>query len=197
LDPALQAILGRKSAFGQALSSLCDVGGSASSALAIPGTTAVSLSGAPIGGTGGASGAGALGAIGAYALPALSVLTLGAALNGTGLFGQGSFDDRDRDAMIAQLGLGQYGYQYSTDQLEAMIDGGQIPQMADGGIVHAQPGGGLFRLGEGRFDEMVTPLDPRDMRDDDGRIELNIDGERFWTVMLPRMRGGLRKFKLA
>jgi hypothetical protein len=208
LDPALDAILGQKSAFGHAISSLFDVSGSsASSALSIPGTTAVNLSGAPIGGGGAGVGAGLLAAaesagLGAAAAGAGYLLgkmgtMLVQGISETGWLGLGSSDERDRDALIAQLGLGQYGYQYSTDQLEAMVNSGQIPQMADGGIVHAQPGGGLFRLGEGRFDEMVTPLDPRDINEDGDKLELIIDGERFWTIMLPRMRGGLRRYQLA
>jgi hypothetical protein len=198
LDPALNAILGRQSAFGSALSNLFHIpaAASASSALSIPGTTAVTLSGAPIGG-GSSAISSAVSGIAADAAIFGAIWAGVGALSGTGMFGENSFDSRDRDAMIAQLGLGQYGYQYSTDQLQAMIDSGQVPAMADGGIVHAQPGGGLFRLGEGRFDEMVTPLDPRDIDEDGERLELQIDGERFWTIMLPRMRGGLRRYKLA
>jgi hypothetical protein len=162
LDPALNAILGRQSAFGSALNNLFHIpaGASASSALSIPGTTAVGLNGAPIGG-GTAGGGSALGSalttIGAYAGPALAVLEFGNLLNDTGLLGQNSFDSRDRDAMIAQLGLGQYGYQYSTDQLEAMLASGQYPQMATGGLVKAQPGGTTVTLAEAGEDEFVVP----------------------------------------
>jgi hypothetical protein len=89
--------------------------------------------------------------------PAYAVLEFGNLLNGTGLFGQNSFDERDRDAMIAQLGLGQYGYQYSTDQLQTMIDSGQVPQMAAGGLVRARPGGTTVTLAEAGEDEFVVP----------------------------------------
>lgn len=184
LDPMLAKIIGSQSAFGHAINGLF-TGAGPSGSNVVPSGVGTVLHGLTAPGTtttagGGSAFGSALGTVGAYAGPALAVLTLGAALNGTGLLGQGSFDDRDRDAMIAQLGLGQYGYQYSTDQLEAMINSGQIPQMADGGIVHAQPGGGLFRLGEGRFDEMVTPLDPRDMQDPDDRpIRIYLDGREI------------------
>lgn len=37
---------------------------------------------------------------------------------------------------------------------------GEIPRLAGGGLIKARSGGGLFNIGEGRYDEMVVPLSP-------------------------------------
>lgn len=36
-----------------------------------------------------------------------------------------------------------------------------IPRLAEGGIISARPGGGLYNIGEGRYDEAVVPLDKK------------------------------------
>lgn len=38
-----------------------------------------------------------------------------------------------------------------------------IPKLAKGALIEAAPGGGLFNIGEGRYDEMVVPLSPENM----------------------------------
>ena len=108
-------------------------------------------------------------------------------------------------AQAAQMtGIGQEIYKRMLPAMADTLMGGlfketsgQIPQMADGGIVHAQPGGGLFRLGEGRFDEMVTPLDPRGMSHDQTTFILEMDGQRVARATIPHFPGELRRLRLA
>ncbi|MET0716414.1 MAG: tape measure protein [Mycetocola sp.] len=38
-----------------------------------------------------------------------------------------------------------------------------IPRLADGALIEATKGGGLFNIGEGRYDEMVVPLSPKNL----------------------------------
>jgi hypothetical protein len=184
LDPALEAILGRQSAFGKAISGL--FGGVASGAGQAAGAAGAAGTVGTAGTTGAGVGAGLLAAaesagVGAAAAGAGYLLAkmgsmLVEGIAGTGLLGTGSYAENtiyDIDP------TDQYAYQrqgLSQAEIDNLIANG-VPAMADGGVVSARPGGGLFRLGEGRFDEMVTPLDPRDLRDDDDRpIRIYLDG---------------------
>jgi hypothetical protein len=205
LDPMLAKIIGSQSAFGQAISGLF-TGASAGGGSIVPSGTGTVLHGLTAPGTT-TTAAGGTNAVGTflsnYVAPAYAVLEFGNLLNGTGLFGQNSFDSRDRDAMIAQLGLGQYGYQYSTDQLQAMIDSGQIPSMATGGYVPARQGGTLARLAEAGEGEFVVPESKM------GGVTINVTIQagasvvderslrQFSDRLLPQLAYSLRRERLA
>jgi TP901 family phage tail tape measure protein len=132
---SLAALAGNKGAFSGLLSSMFSGvkmpsassivpsgTGTVLSGLTAPGTTAPTA-GLAAGVTGvlEATGLGAAAAAGGYLLGKMGTM-LWQGISENGLWGQNSFDERDRDAMINALGLGQYGYQYSTDQLEQMLN---------------------------------------------------------------------------